>query len=108
MSRSNVQVTETDTYMRSTEPGRPKTKTASHGRQLFQRSIWRRKTKPSTPDNVCQAPSPASSESPRTASRSSRLRGRAANSTRDHKAGDHRAGDHGLDVMRVCQLDLRP
>ncbi len=79
--RSHIELTDTEIPIRIRLPGSASPKTVNHGRQFFQCDNCRRTTSPSTSSKPCQAPSPVSSRSPNTASRSSRSSSRAATST---------------------------
>jgi hypothetical protein len=81
MRRSHIKLTETETPIRRRLPGSASPNVANHGCQFFQRSNCRRTTSPSTSNKPRHSPSPVSSKSPNTASRSSRSRSRAATST---------------------------
>jgi hypothetical protein len=81
MRRSYIELTDTETPIRSRLLGSASPNIANHGCQFFQCDNCRRITSPSTSSKPRQVPSPVSSKSPNTASRSLRPSSRAATST---------------------------
>jgi hypothetical protein len=84
MRCSYIELTDTETPIRSRLLGSARPNMANHGCQFFQCNNCRRITSPSTSSKPRQVPSPVSSKSPNTASRSPSSSSRAASSTNGH------------------------